>query len=699
MPRIPEQQVSIPPGNYQLKWENQHPVGDDNPIVVATNGTAIAEVTFRSVGDPIPDGAVLALYLHKDRGYDNQGKPLGSETAEQLAFNERTQRFTYAGGENKWISTPGPGPSRQQWHDSLFHPAGWAWGPWKMFPDGPAILVDTATETNGLFRFEVLLHGNKVDPKVCEQWLAVQNFNLCREDFGVAFLGKQEWLMAHVQGQGGRPGTGDNQLGYANAWWHIKVVPGVASSPWWLNTNLIAFIFVGVIWFILAKFAWSLLAVRGCLFIVGAILVLTLIGWVQYRVFADPTDVSRHDFQQAAYQAVLRTRLRMLNPFQPYGCANTLPQTEFPDDPNLTRMSQTLGVAIVRCPGSNWLPDQPGALLVWRDAYGIHVVPIFGAQWRLYQVHYQTLGKPTSVPYLLYGRSNDPVIQDFGVGHRVVYVAKEPGKRGNAWIQTRKPLFWNVPNIFCFDGLTDGGKGCWQPNNVGNPSYPLYGRSGVAVDADWLDGRTVPLGGWWSPLSTWKSLLLSVALSLAFLSFTFWSEFMQALGKALGCLGLVILVVVAVVGVNIMLAGLLLGFSDPRVTMPQAKGGNFAMINIVLEYVNPAQSLDNLETLPAVRLVHPDGVMSYLTRLGEWWLNWWVERRTETGATGWRMLVEGFGPFIVGEVMAFLILPVWMGMAVAGEMGAWIGLIVEVGMIIAGVYGWSTRGSGNSNSG
>ncbi len=141
---------------------------------------------------------------------------------------------------------------------------------------------------------------------------------------------------------------------------------------------------------------------------------------VHYRVFADPTDVSRHDFQQAAYQAVLRTRLRMLNPFQPYGCANTLPQTEFPDDPNLTRMSQTLGVAIVRCPGSNWLPDQPGALLVWRDAYGIHVVPIFGAQWRLYQVHYQTLGKPTSVPYLLYGRSNDPVIQDFGVGHRVV---------------------------------------------------------------------------------------------------------------------------------------------------------------------------------------------------------------------------------------------------------------------------------------
>lgn len=217
------------------------------------------------------------------------------------------------------------------------------------------------------------------------------------------------------------------------------------------------------------------------------------------------------------------------------------------------------------------------------------------------------MGHPTSLPSLISRREWDTVGQDFGVNQRIVYVQRGAGE-GSAWVQPRKRLFWNIPNLFYVSGLTDGGQGCWEKTNSAEASqvYEPYEPRQVAVGSDWLAGQPIPLGGWWSPLNGWKSLFLSVALCV--------------------------------------------------------------------------------ETLKPVPLVHPEGPLSYLTPLGEAWINAWVEMRMHTNARGLWLLVPGFWNIITGEFLAFLVLPVWLGMAVAGEMGAWLGRVVEFGMIIAGLY-------------
>lgn len=653
LPSVFQQQVPIPPGNYTLQWLQESPGGD----LIKLPGNSDAQVTteFTSVGDPIPEGAIMALYLHKD--------PVASTL----------------------------GPSGTSF-DSLFHH--WSWGNTRRtFPDGVALQITTAPFHNGKVHFAFSLSGNGVNPS--RDCAARGHEFRCREDFGVAFLGgKDEWLNAEV-GKGGRPGSGRGGLGYANAWWDIQITADSIIAPWWSDSNLLAFIFICIIWAVIAKFAWFIAAVRGFLFIIGAILVLTIIGWVQYQFFSDPTRVASRDFDQAKQQAVLRMRIEWGNndQFQPQGCATTAPATDFPDRPELTRMSQSLRVAIVPCPGSTWSFNQPGAILTWRDAYGTQVIPIIGAQWKLYQEQYAQLGRPTSLPYLLQ-RSPDVVGQDFGISQRVIYVQKGAGQ-GTAWVQPRKRLFWTIPNMFCVVGLTDGGQGCWDISNSNNADrvYTPYAPQQVTPDADWLAGRTVPLGGWWAPLNVWKSLFLSVGLCVAFLALSMWSEVMNAIGKGLGCLGIVILLIVVTVGINVMIVGLLLGFSDPRSTLPKVEGSHWTIVNILIEYVSPEQSIKHLETINKVTLVHPDSILSYLTHLGESWIDAWVTMRNQTKAHGYWLLVAGLGNTILGEILAFLVLPVWLGMAVAGEMGAWLGLIVEVGMIIAGLFGRSSSSS------
>lgn len=210
---------------------------------------------------------------------------------------------------------------------------------------------------------------------------------LCREDWGVAFLGgNDEWLHAEV-GKGGRPSSGTDTLGYANAWWGIEIVPDLGIAPWWLDPKLLTFIFICIRWIVVAKFAWALPTAHGFLFIIGAVLIFTVIGWVQYQFFSDPTQVNPRDVELAKRQAVLRMRMEWEDQFQPHGCTTTPPATDFPANPELTRMSQVLRVALIVCPGATWAFDQPGAILTWRDAYGIQTIPLFGAQWKLYQAH------------------------------------------------------------------------------------------------------------------------------------------------------------------------------------------------------------------------------------------------------------------------------------------------------------------------
>ena len=629
LPQSIPAQIVIAPGDYRLQWLQQSPEAD--LIRLGANGRAPISTEFISVGrERIPDGAVLALYLHKDKG-----------TA-----------------STRWISTPG---TAQTPEDSQFHDYTWPGGLAGILGPAHAVMVTTGIAHAGRVRFEFALSGNGVDPNLCRD---AQPNGLCREDFGVAFLGQTTWLPAEI-GKGGRPGTGDVVWGDANAWWHVCVTPGGAAIPAWLDPDLVALLTLALLWGVLNPLLGAFRLTRGFLWIVGAILFLTAVGWLLYRFVFDPTHVTPPEVDLSRRQALLRMRLNWgdVQGFQPYGCDNTPAATDFTDQPDLTRMSRELRVALIPCRSSSWAYGQPGAILVWKDLFGVQPMFIFGAQWKLYQDQYLTLGRPTSQPYRI-ARTPDVVVQEFGLSRRVIYRASGPGE-GVAWIQYRKPLYKQVPNLFCIDGLTTN-EGCWepiQPPALCQPYAPYPPQASSSGERDWLSEPT-PLGGIWAPLNVWKALALGAGLCLVFWVLVFWVRLQQAQAACFGCIGqLALLLVLGAAGGAIMGYSVVFAFTDYRTTM---------------------ESYDAMNQITLNRSFFiPDGPMRWPVRLGAFWAEGWskLNMLSDAGRPSPMLLVW----LLWGGLAGLLAMPIWIGMAVGGVMGAWVGVIVECGLLVAGV--------------
>ena len=632
MPQLPASlpsQIVLTPGNYRLQWLQQNP--DDDLIRLSAQGRVPIATDFISVGpDPIPEGAVLALYLHKDRG------PNG----------------------NTWVSTPGPAGAPDE---SRFQDYTWLHGvPGILSPTG-AVLVTTASAHNGRVRFEFVVSDNANSPTFCRD----QHANgMCREDFGVTFLGQTTWLPAEI-GKGGRPGTGDGVWGDANAWWHLCVTPGGANLPAWLDPDVVALVALGLLWGILFLPLSLFRLTRGFLLMVGAILVMTAVGWALYRFVFDPTQVTPQEVDLAKRQALMRMRLEWNEEpgFRAYGCANTPAMTTFANAPDLTRMSRELRVALIPCPSSSWGYGQPGAIVVWKDLFGVQPMFIFGAQWKLYQEPYLTLGRPTSQPYRI-ARNPDVVVQEFGLSQRIIYRQTAPGE-GMAWIQYRKPLFWQIPNLFCIEGLTTQAS-CWeaaQPPTFCKPYTPFPPQTGHSGEADWLD-QPMYLGGVWAPLNVWKSLALSAGLCLAFLLLVFWVRLQQAQAACFGCIGqIALLLVLGVAGASIMSYSVVLAYTDVRVTLQSR------------------EAMNQLTQHGSFFL--PNWPISWFVELGASWTEGWARYSQLVDAGRPNLMM--FPWLLWGGFVGLLTMPIWIGIAIGGEMGAWIGIIVELGLIVAGV--------------
>jgi hypothetical protein len=193
--------IPIPPGNYQLAWVDQQPQEITLPIV----GSTCAYVEFASVGDALPSGATLVLYLHKDRSLGDVNVALANSINPQM-----------------WTSTPG---IEGDWMNSRFRNSAWGenLGGGVMFTgvlNGedldnrvpasyfayPVVAVSDPTSytTDGkpIYRFPISF-SNALG---CTEWrnASDQKFPLeCREDFGIAILGQDVWLPA-LKGEGGR---------------------------------------------------------------------------------------------------------------------------------------------------------------------------------------------------------------------------------------------------------------------------------------------------------------------------------------------------------------------------------------------------------------------------------------------------------------------------------------------------------------
>jgi len=664
--------VAVLPGDYRLQWVDQSPVGDDNLARVPVDGRYKVIVKFASIGDPIPANADLGLYLHKD-----------------LA-----------------ASTPGPADRP---FDSFFRHNSWDSSSDQpvMFPekDGftPAYLIVTAraseTEVDGLgkvpvYRFEILLSGRDLSSETCwrhrpdedelailsnpdalkEQWSQDLVQFLCREDFGVAIMGQTEWLPAEV-GKGGRPNSmgADNIMGYANAWWHIQVcddeaIPctaGIPSSPGTLRIpwlEILAFILVVIVWLLMFSLRSSSI-INGLWFIIGAILLMRVVGWAAYRTVLNPTHVSIENYDLARRQAVIHTKMEMSEAdfLQPYGCTDAIPDTQFPNDPLLTQMSDDLRVAIVLCPSSSWSYGQPGAIFVWRDVYGTHAMFLFGAQWRLYQEQYARLGRPSSLPHTT-ATSPNYVAINFGGAQRIIYRQDAQGA-GRAWIQERAPLFWVFPNIFCIPGLTaEHDRDCWtpatEPAGAATP-YAPNGITGITGD-DWMAVH-VPLGGLLAPLNFWKVLGIGIGLYLAFFLVIGFYRLIVIFYHSCywGCIArLSAIILFGVTGATIMAMGIMFGFTD---------------------FTNPEAMINN-----SADFLLPDGLMGQLVRLGLDWLETWNSLQSLDPFTALFMMLFMLA---IGGFLGFFLMPVWGGMALGGVIGAWVGVIVEIGLIIAGALG------------
>lgn len=678
------------PHEYRLKWLDQEPQFDWNPAHVPVDGTKAITVKF-ALSKPLPEGAVLGLYLHKDR---SQGRtPIldaaGNPTDEDIKH---------------WTSTPGP---NADWFDSMFRHFSWT-DRREVIEGEPAFLVATASKQDERpcsiegwsveYWFKVNLAGNGLDVNYCQQWHEQYKdihgygpsdleYTFCREDFGLAFVGSDKWLLAIV-GEGGRPEsyTPDSNLGHANAWWHLRLCdnntfpcdkpPGLRLDP-----NLLAFLFVCVLWLLLSPFRSSPF-IRGLWIIIGVILLLTMIGWVLYATILDPAQVSPEDYDLARRQAAYLIRAQWeaagtgIGYLQPYDCTTTLPEAQFFGNPppawafnaqRLNDMSAELNVAIVPCPRSTWSYNQPGAILTWRDIYGTHTMFLFGAQWKLYQQHYPTLNRPSSNPYPLPGY-DDRIAIDFGMSHRLVY--KQTGQgQGWAWIQTRKTLFWQVPDIFCIPGLTANSSGeCWTPEEPPPDAYQPYAQeqSHHGGNDDWAYENPIPTGGWWAPLNVWKSLALGIGLYLAYFLLIAFYRFLFALysGCYGSCIGQVsVLLSLGVLGASVMCFAVIVAFASPHALDAMDSSANFV--------------------LPVPDFL-PGGPIGLLVRLATGWLDIFNNLLLSMHEN----LLVGLGTLLwiaVGGFLGMILMPIWAGMSAAGVMGAWIGAIVEVGLLTAGV--------------
>jgi hypothetical protein len=437
----------------------------------------------------------------------------------------------------------------------------------------------------------------------------------------------------------------------------IILIPLMASgSPlgnaFRLDTDFLAFLLICGIWYALWNFRESS-TVRGFLVMLGGIVGLSVIGWVLYNFILDSTKISPDDFNLAKRQAVLRMQMEWgssKGALQPLGCGNVLPTTDFPNDSVLAEMSHNLRAGIVSCPRSSWSYDQPGAIIAWRDIFGTQTMFIFGAQWQLYQQQFLSLGRPSSMPYLI-RRSPDQVVIEFGISQRIIYQQETQGS-GTAWIQHRKPLFLTVPNIFCVEGLTDNNGGCWEPTTPPDTQSVYINDEPPAssVGEDWTVGN-IPLGGIWAPLNLWKSLALSVGLCFAFGFIVFSGRLTMWFWQNWGWLGqLAVILTTMAIGMGIMGYGVMWAFADPR-TIPNA---------------------------PV--FIIPNSLVGSLARVAADFAITWNAFRTQSVDT-----LTGFGTLLIGGFMGLLLIPVWLGMAVGGEIGAWIGALVEIGLIIMGV--------------
>lgn len=660
-PAVPSTDVS---DSYKLEWHNQHPQGDYNPILVPQNGAETIVVEFVS-DKPIPSDSVLALYLHKDRSLSQRNAGNPDEASERV----------------HWTSTPGNSPA---WFSSLFEHVSWK-GDWVEMEDGPAMLIDVTDEHVGktetglpIYHFEFKVDGNDLPIGTCGNWHSQHNlapndpiYHFCREDFGVAFLGQAHWLMAEI-GKGGRPENGGN-FGHANAWWHIQLcdndtIPCSPSSNWWywINADILAFVFICLLWFFLLPFSSSRF-IKGLLFVIGVLLIAIIIGWVVYGVFLSPSRLSLEKFDLVKRQTIARMRQEeewnVFGYLQPYGCSDTLP-TANPSDADLAKISRNLNIATLYCPRSTWSHNQPGVILAWRDIFGTQVRYVFGAQWKLYQEHYAMLGRPTSLPYPMPSSPNHIAI-DFGISYRVIYRQAGQGE-GQAWIQERKPLFAGVPNIFCVVGLTtDKDSDCWTPSEPTSTVYlPFAPQPDSASDTDdWAYEKDIPFGGVFLSISTWTALALGIGLYLGFFVIVGFIRFANSITNYFfpGCIAqLSNFIVDAAWGAMVMITGIILAYAK------------ISVFDI------------DFDTLQISSILFPEGFMGFLARSGTNWFETWRHITVTEQNNPWGLLIM-LPQLAWGGFLGLILMPVWAGMGLGGTAGAWIGIVVEIGLLIAGV--------------
>lgn len=645
---------------YRLKWLDQPSEDEEKPLILPTNGTASLAFEFADLSiEPIPEGALLVLYLHKNRALKR------SKIGEPDDPLERA----------KWPSIPGAGPN---WFDSLFKDRSWQ-NEWVEMEDGAALQVAMTNapfrleEGKPVYRFQLTLNGNNLARDKCEalhQYYEHEidssdpTYHYCREDFGVALLGETEWLISDVKEEGGQAQNSSSELGYTNAWTYIDLVE---IPPWWLkwleNRDLLAFLFVCCLWLAMFPLSSSRF-VQGFLFIIGLILLLTVIGWLSYRFLFDATLISKKDFDLAKRQAVLRMSLEWEGEgyLQPLGCDDSEPQITFPDDLDLEQISRKLEVAMVPCPASTWPKNQPGIIMTWNEIFGTQTYFIFAAPWRLYQDNYLTLGRPTSQPRLISEPLSAPqrIAQDFGISQRIIYEQKSTG--GEAWIQKRKAIFWNIPNIFCIEGITAQREAeCWQPTEAPADKYDAFTAQKNQTKKDWIKDK-VPLGGLWAPLNVWKALFLSVALCVGFIMVVALVQFIWAFRIHNGCLGyLFTLFAILLVGTTITFICVTFAFSDTRHSLAEPGFPDTGSFEI------------------------PQGPIGILANQGLSMLKN-VSKITTFFQKGDPSILVAQAPSLFwGGILGLMLMPVWLGMAVGGVMGGWIGVIVQLGLLIGGI--------------